>query len=124
MKASDLFVRALEREGVEYVFGIPGEENLDLCVVVLRDDSYGMIRWKQGEAGFDDWGLEFGNPDFVAYAESYGARGHRVERVGQLAELLRSCHDEGGVHLIETPIDYSDDARLLGEELANEVCVL
>ena len=29
MKASDLFVKALEREGVEYVFGIPGEENLD-----------------------------------------------------------------------------------------------
>ena len=30
MKASDLFVKAIEEEGVEYIFGIPGEENLDL----------------------------------------------------------------------------------------------
>ena len=30
MKASDLFIQALENEGVEYIFGIPGEENLDL----------------------------------------------------------------------------------------------
>jgi acetolactate synthase-1/2/3 large subunit len=30
MKASDLFVKCLENEGVEYVFGIPGEENLDV----------------------------------------------------------------------------------------------
>jgi len=29
MKASDLFIKALENEGVEYIFGIPGEENLD-----------------------------------------------------------------------------------------------
>ena len=29
MKASDLFIKALENEGVEYIFGVPGEENLD-----------------------------------------------------------------------------------------------
>jgi len=50
----------------------------DVTTLILRDDSYGMIRWKQEEGGFADWGLEFGNPDFVRYAESYGARGYRI----------------------------------------------
>ena len=45
---------------------------LNLVVLVLRDDAYGMIRWKQYGEDLPDFGLEFGNPDFVKYAESYG----------------------------------------------------
>jgi len=74
---------------------------LDLVVIVLRDDGYGMIKWKQMGGGFPEFGLDFGNPDFVAYAESYGARGTRIERTGQLVETLGAAFAEGGVHLIE-----------------------
>ncbi len=84
----------------------------NVTTLILRDDSYGMIRWKQGEAGFEDWGLEFGNPDFVAYANSYGARGFRVEKTDDLLELLTSCLDAGGVNVIEVPIDYAENANL------------
>ena len=52
--------------------------------------SYGMIRWKQANMGFKDWGLTYGNPDFVKYAESYGAKGHRVTSAEGLAPLLAS----------------------------------
>ncbi|MDG2393578.1 MAG: acetolactate synthase large subunit, partial [Thalassotalea sp.] len=52
---------------------------LNLVVMILNDSSYGMIRWKQEQAGFADWGLEFNNPDFVKYAEAYGATGHRID---------------------------------------------
>ena len=45
---------------------------LNLVVLIIRDDSYGMIRWKQAAVGLPDWGLEYGNPDFVQYANSYG----------------------------------------------------
>ena len=48
---------------------------LNLVVLILEDDAYGMIRWKQAVDGFPDFGLTFGNPDFVAYAEAYGAKG-------------------------------------------------
>ena len=51
---------------------------MNIVVLILRDDSYGMIHWKQASMGFEDWGLSYGNPDFVKYAESYGAHGHRV----------------------------------------------
>ncbi len=84
----------------------------DVTTLLLRDDSYGMIRWKQDEAGFQDWGLEFGNPDFVAYAESYGANGYRVEKTDDLRAILESCLAQGGVNLIECPIDYAENSSL------------
>ena len=97
---------------------------LDLVVLVLRDDAYGMIRWKQADAGLPDWGLGFGNPDFVRYAESYGAAGHRVGAADAFAPLLESCFREGGVHLVEAPIDYRENQRVLIDELAERVCLL
>jgi len=90
---------------------------LDLVVVVLRDDGYGMIRWKQEELGFPDYGLSYGNPDFVAYAEAYGARGHRVAAAPDFAPLLEQCVRTEGVDLIELPITYAHDHRVLKEEI-------
>ena len=84
----------------------------NVTTLILRDNSYGMIRWKQGTAGFKDWGLEFGNPDFVAYAESYGANGYRVEKTDDLLTLLNKCLDAGGVNVIEVPIDYAENDNL------------
>ena len=98
--------------------------NLNLVVMVLNDNSYGMIRWKQQGAGFTDWGLEFNNPDFVRYAESYGAKAHRVDSADAFTRTLEKAFNEGGVHLIEVPVDYSENQRVLIDELAAKVCLL
>lgn len=90
---------------------------LDLIVLVLCDRGYGMIKWKQTHMGFADFGLDFNNPDFVAYAQSYGAHGHRLTAAAELAPLIESCRAEKGVHLIEIPIDYSDNDRILNYEI-------
>ena len=84
----------------------------DLIVLVLRDDAYGFIRWKQQDMGFEDFGMDFGNPDFVRYAEAYGARGLRVEAVDQLEVRLREAKASGGVVLIDCPIDYSVNSEM------------
>jgi len=97
---------------------------LDLVVIVLRDNGYGMIKWKQAGSGFPVFGLDFGNPDFVKYAESYGAYGTRIERTGQLVEELQAAFDKGGVHLIEVPIDYSENETVFLEELKSRTCIL
>lgn len=97
---------------------------LDLVVLILNDSSYGMIRWKQTAAGFADWGLEFGNPDFVKYAESYGAKGHRIAESEDLAPTLEACFAAGGVHLVDVPVDYSENQRVLVDELAQKVCLI
>jgi len=98
--------------------------NLNLVVMVLNDNSYGMIRWKQQGAGFTDWGLEFNNPDFVRYAESYGAKAHRVDSADSFTSTFEKAFNEGGVHLIEVPVDYSENQRVLIDELAAKVCLL
>jgi acetolactate synthase-1/2/3 large subunit len=90
---------------------------LDLVVLILDDSAYGMIRWKQAVDGFADYGMSFGNPDFVGYAKSYGASGHRVGAVGELAPTLEAAFTAGGVHLVAVPVDYSENTRVLIHEL-------
>ncbi|MDH3257708.1 MAG: thiamine pyrophosphate-dependent enzyme, partial [Nitrospinota bacterium] len=97
---------------------------LDLVVLILRDDAYGMIKWKQNAMGFKDFGLDYGNPDFVKYAESYGAAGHRLEATDQLAGYLKKCLDAPGVHLVEVPVDYSENEKVLTEELNAITCII
>lgn len=97
---------------------------LDLVIVILRDDGYGMIKWKQQEMGFDNYGLDFGNPDFPAYARCYGANGYRVNRAAEFAPLLQDCLRQPGVHLIELPVDYSENRKVLTEELKQKVCLV
>ncbi|MFL5231862.1 MAG: thiamine pyrophosphate-dependent enzyme, partial [Microvirga sp.] len=94
---------------------------LDLVVLILEDSAYGMIRWKQAVDSFPDWGLTFGNPDFVKYAESYGAKGTRVTATEDLVPALEAAFRWGGVHLVVVPIDYSENTRVLVEELGNKV---
>ncbi|MGE3538193.1 MAG: acetolactate synthase large subunit [Candidatus Tectimicrobiota bacterium] len=90
---------------------------LNLVVLVLRDNSYGMIKWKQDNLGFSSFGLDFGNPDFVQYAESYGAHGHRLASVSALRPLLAQCLEAAGVHLIECPVDYSENDQILNHDI-------
>ncbi|GAA0281870.1 acetolactate synthase large subunit [Alteraurantiacibacter aestuarii] len=90
---------------------------LNMTVLILNDSSYGMIRWKQANMGFEDWGLTYGNPDFVKYAEAYGAKGHRVESSKHLTEVLAHCRDTPGVHLIDCPVDYSENDQILNIDI-------
>ena len=97
---------------------------LHLTILVLRDNGFGMIKWKQAGMGLPDFGLNFGNPDFVKYAESYGANGYRVEEQGKLSVLLEHCLKTPGVHLIELPVDYAENESVLTRELRVKTCVI
>jgi acetolactate synthase I/II/III large subunit len=91
--------------------------NLDLTVLVLRDDAYGMIKWKQKNMGFGEHSLNFGNPDFVKYAESYGATGHRIDHQDELYPTIEKCVNGKGVHLIDIPVDYTKNDQILNNEI-------
>jgi acetolactate synthase I/II/III large subunit len=86
-------------------------------VLILEDNAYDMIRWDQEADQFPDFGLEFGNPDFVAYAKSYGATGSRVTSAADFLPTLKKALDGKGVHLVVVPIDYSENMRVLVQEL-------
>ncbi|NNM29779.1 MAG: acetolactate synthase large subunit [Akkermansiaceae bacterium] len=86
-----------------------------LVVLVLRDDALGMIRWKQSADDFPAFGLQFGNPDFVKLAAAYGACGRRLEEAHDLAPALEAAYANGGVHIVEAPVDYANNDRLLND---------
>jgi acetolactate synthase-1/2/3 large subunit len=90
---------------------------LNLVVLILQDDAYGMIRWKQAADGFPDFGMTFGNPDFVALAEAHGLKGARVDSADGLAPALEAAFTGRGVQLVVVPVDYSENSRVLIEEL-------
>jgi acetolactate synthase I/II/III large subunit len=93
---------------------------LNLVVLILQDNAYGMIRWKQAVDGYPDFGMTFGNPDFVTYAKAYGIKGSRVEGPNDLAPTLEAAFTAGGVHLVSAPVDYSENMRVLIDELGGK----
>lgn len=97
---------------------------LHLTVIILNDNAYGMIKWKQQDMGFADFGLDYKNPDFVKYAESYGAQGHRPDSDEAFQEVLAHCTREKGVHVIDLPIDYSLNHPILNVLLKEKTCLL
>ncbi|RVC91914.1 acetolactate synthase large subunit, partial [Mesorhizobium sp. M2A.F.Ca.ET.017.03.2.1] len=94
---------------------------LNLVVLIIEDHAYGMIRWKQAVDDFPDFGMTFGNPDFVRYAEAYGAKGTRVGAIAELRPALERAFAAGGVNLVVVPIDYSENERVLVEELRHRL---
>lgn len=97
---------------------------LNLVVLIINDSAYGMIKWKQAQEGFQNFGLDYSNPDFVTYADAYGAHGHRVTAVADLRPTLAQALAQGGVHLVDVPVDYSENRRVFDEELADLTCQL
>ena len=97
---------------------------LDLTVIILNDNSYGMIKWKQAGMGFENYGLDLENPDFVKYAEAYGASGHRPTSCEEFAEVLDKCVNGKGVHLIDLAVDYSLNHAILNDLLAKKQCLI
>lgn len=97
---------------------------LNLVVIILNDNAYGMIKWKQEGMGFESYGLDYANPDFVKYAESYGAIGHRPTNDDELVTTIEKCLNSDGVHLIDLAVDYSLNHSILNVILKEKTCIL
>ncbi len=97
---------------------------LDLVVIILNDNAYGMIKWKQEGMGFENFGLDYTNPDFVQYANSFGAVGYRPNSCDEFVSILKTAINSKGVHLIDLPVDYSLNHLILNELLQNKACLV
>jgi len=87
--------------------------NLDIVVIILNDNAYGMIEWKQEGEGFPKYGLEYANPDFVKYAESFGACGYRPNSVKEFEQTLDKVLNLNGIHVVDLAVDYSLNHKIL-----------
>ncbi|MBI5391321.1 acetolactate synthase large subunit [Candidatus Woesearchaeota archaeon] len=95
---------------------------LKIVILILNDNAYGFIKWKQKNAGFQNFGMDYTNPDFVKYAEAYGAKGYRVIAEGDLKKVLEQAFQQDGPVIVECPIDYSENVTILGDELDRITC--
>ncbi|GAA2415784.1 acetolactate synthase large subunit [Nonomuraea africana] len=87
-------------------------ERIPITVLIWEDGAYGLIDWKMGLELGRSSSIAFGNPDFVKYAESFGARGYRVRSAAQLLPTLREALAHEGVSVITVPVDYSANLAL------------
>ena len=98
--------------------------NLDLVVIILNDNAFGMIKWKQEGMGFKNFGLDYTNPDFVQYAQSFGATGHRPDSASELESILSEALAAKGVHVIDVPVDYSLNHSILNVLIKESACII
>ena len=94
--------------------------NLDIVILIFNDSKYGLIEWHQKRHFDRATGIDFVNPDFVKFAESFGAKGYRIERTECLQPVLEAALNDGTVSIIDCPVDYSENMKLT-EKLANLV---
>ncbi|MBV8349821.1 MAG: acetolactate synthase large subunit [Mycolicibacterium sp.] len=87
-------------------------ERIPLVVLIWEDGGYGLIEWKMDIELGEHHYVKFNNPDVVAYAESFGANGYRINSADELLPTLKAALDRDGVSVIACPVDYSENLRL------------
>ncbi|MEN8802945.1 MAG: thiamine pyrophosphate-dependent enzyme, partial [Thiogranum sp.] len=92
-----------------------------VVILICNDAGYGLIEWKQMHQFQSSSHVDFTNPDFVKYAESFGAAGYRITGPGQLQGILKKALAQPTVSIIDCPVDYSENLKLT-EQLGNLVC--
>ena len=92
-----------------------------IVILVWTDSEYGLITWHQLRNFGRPSNTSFRNPDFVAYAESFGAKGYRVEAPSELMPILAQAVADDTVVVIDCPVDYTENMKLT-EKLGTLVC--
>ena len=86
--------------------------NVPIVVLILSDQTFGLIKWKQlseyGRSAF----VDFNNPDFVRFAESFGAKGYRIQAAEELAPVLNRALESGTSAVIDCPVDFAENMKL------------
>ena len=93
-------------------------EKISIVVLIWEDQAYGLIKWKMDLELGHHCSVDFNNPDFVKYAESFGAKGYRIRHASELLPTLKSALKDNTVSVITCPVDYSENIKLI-EKLGN-----
>jgi len=92
-----------------------------IVILAWNDSEYGLIKWHQLRRFGRPSHISFNNPDFVQYAESFGAKGYRVEAADELVPILNKAIADNTVVVIDCPVDYSENMKLT-EKLGDLIC--
>lgn len=93
-----------------------------IIILIWSDSKYGLIKWKQDVQFGRDSHIDFTNPDFVKFAESFGAKGYRIEKTEDLVPTLKQAIEDNTVVVIDCPVDYEENMKLT-KKLGESICV-
>lgn len=86
------------------------------CIfIILNDNNYGLIKWKQEMSEGKSFGTDLGNPNFVALANSFGIDGYKPSTIGELKQTLTESIKHNKLALIEVPITTEVNQELISE---------
>jgi len=88
-------------------------EHIPMVILIWVDNAYGLIGWKMDLEIGHDVDTKFGNPDFVAYARSFGATGYDITSPEQLLPALQAALADDTVTVIACPVDYAANGELI-----------
>ncbi len=88
-------------------------EGVHITILVWVDGGYGLIRWKEELTLGRTAAVSFGNPDFVRFAESFGAKGYAIGAADELLPTLRRALEDEAVSVIACPVDYAENRKLV-----------
>ena len=94
---------------------------MPFVTLIFNDEAYGLIEWKQMNGFGRPAHIDFTNPDFVKYAEAFGAKGYRVEASDELVPILKDAFDQKVPSVIDCPVNYAENLRLT-DELGQLTC--
>jgi acetolactate synthase I/II/III large subunit len=89
-------------------------EKIPIVVLIWVDGSYGLIKWEMDNVLGHHSSVDFTNPDFQKYAESFGAKGYQIKKASELLPTLRNAFNDDAVSVISCPVDYSENVKLKG----------
>ena len=92
-----------------------------IVILIWNDSAYGLIEWKQLDQFGRKSNIDFKNPDFVKYAEAFGATGYRIQKGEELLPTLKKALADKTVSIIDCPVDYSENLKLTSK-LGEMVC--
>ena len=95
--------------------------NTPIVIIIWNDSNYGLIKWKQQAQFGRESNINFSNPDFVKLAESFGAKGYRIEKTADLQPTIEQAIKDNTVVIIDCPVDYSENMKLT-QKLGELVC--
>ncbi|MDQ3848569.1 MAG: thiamine pyrophosphate-dependent enzyme [Thermoproteota archaeon] len=88
-------------------------ENVPVVTLIWEDKAYRLFKWKMDlELGHHS-SVDFHKPDFVKFAESFGAKGYRINKADELLPILKSALEDDSVSVITGPVDYSQNMELI-----------
>ena len=92
---------------------------LNIVHIIWNDGNYDMVKFQEEMKYGDSAAVKFGPIDYVKYAESFGAKGYRVEKAADLNKVLDQAFKEQGPTIVDVPVDYSFN-QTLGKTLLDD----